>query len=202
MKKQKGQEPSLRNRIPWVPLIHGGANFAVLKLQTVTTRRIAFGKSRLLAGVGYLLLTSGVLGLLSGLLQMKVSKEGAVFMLVWGIVFSLISLGILRRLNARRPVFDKDAGYFWDDRREPEAVGGDAALLHRALPLARIAALQRLGENRPLPGEKPFGSCELNLILDDASRWNLLEHGSYREVLAAGEALSAFLDVPLWQEGE
>ncbi|MBO5762444.1 MAG: hypothetical protein J6R85_01105 [Lentisphaeria bacterium] len=202
MTKKKSQEFSLRDRVVWVPLVQGGANLTVLKLKTITARRIAFGKNPLLAMVGYTLLSSGVLGLLSGIVQMQISKQGGVFMLVWGGVFSLLSMGILRRLNARRPVFDKDAGYFWDERREPEAVGGNAALLRRALPLERIAALQLLGEHKPLPGEKPFGSCELNLVLDDASRWNLLEHGSYREVLTAGKALSAFLNVPLWQEGE
>ena len=43
-----------------------------------------------------------------------------------------------------------------------------------------------------------YYSYELNLVLDDGSRINVVDHGDLGRVVRDGSAVAAFLDVPFW----
>ena len=45
---------------------------------------------------------------------------------------------------------------------------------------------------------RAFRSYELNVVLDDASRRNLVCHGDHARLRQDASTLAAFLNVPLW----
>ncbi|MFT4803048.1 MAG: Fe2+ transport system protein B [Psychroserpens sp.] len=46
--------------------------------------------------------------------------------------------------------------------------------------------------------DSSFKSFELNLVLDDSNRLNVIDHVNLKGVTADAETLSAFLNVPIW----
>ena len=49
-------------------------------------------------------------------------------------------------------------------------------------------------------GESDFTAYELNLVLDDGRRVNVLDHGSLEELHVDTVQIAAYLRVPLWIE--
>ncbi|HVH98624.1 MAG TPA: hypothetical protein VM869_07935, partial [Enhygromyxa sp.] len=49
-------------------------------------------------------------------------------------------------------------------------------------------------------GESDFTAYELNLVLDDGRRVNVLDHGNLEQLHDHAKQLAAFLRVPLWIE--
>ena len=63
--------------------------------------------------------------------------------------------------------------------------------------LEEIYAIQLLKEY--CRGDKSsYYSYELNLVLEDASRINVVDHGKLNLIRSDAEKLAAFLDIPLW----
>ena len=48
---------------------------------------------------------------------------------------------------------------------------------------------------------RSYTSYELNLVLRDGRRLNVIDHAHYPCLLADAEALAAFLRVPVWDAG-
>ena len=64
-------------------------------------------------------------------------------------------------------------------------------------PLSSIHALQLLSEF--VSGSKSsYYSYELNLVLNDGSRINVVDHGNLERLRSDASALSRFLDKPVW----
>ncbi len=64
-------------------------------------------------------------------------------------------------------------------------------------PLSSIHALQLLSEF--VSGSKnSYHSYELNLVLNDGSRINVVDHGNLERLRADASTLSQFLDKPVW----
>jgi hypothetical protein len=93
-------------------------------------------------------------------------------------------------------VFDKRKGSYWKGRTSPYDVRHTSELKDHA-PLDRIHALQLISEH--VRGNKSsYYSYELNLVLDDGARLNVVDHGSRERVQADARTLSEFLDKPIW----
>lgn len=86
-------------------------------------------------------------------------------------------------------VFDRQSGYFWQGY-----VGARIAnlIFKNAKPLTRIHALQLLA------GNKRNSGYELNLVMTDRSRINLMEHVCRRPLGSNAQRLAEFLGVPVW----
>ena len=64
-------------------------------------------------------------------------------------------------------------------------------------PLSSIHALQLLSEF--VSGSKSsYHSYELNLVLNDGSRINVVDHGNLDRLRSDANTLSRFLDKPIW----
>ena len=94
-----------------------------------------------------------------------------------------------------RTVFDRSEGYFWSGRRK----GHRMPACH--CPLESIAALQILRE-RTSDTDDSLGSdsYELNLVLENGERLNVLDHGSLTEVRLAAAEVQKLLatGAPIW----
>jgi hypothetical protein len=103
---------------------------------------------------------------------------------------------------SRRPiVFDRSSGYFWKGSKNP-AEQSDPDSVANSAQLEQIAGLQILSEHvesRDSDGSTSrFHSYELNLVLDDAVRLNVVDHGNLVALRQDAAMLAEFLDVPVW----
>jgi hypothetical protein len=93
-------------------------------------------------------------------------------------------------------VFDLSRGYFYKGRKKPEQMVDPSKLKHYA-SLKRVHALQIISEFCKSKNSSYY-SYELNLVLDDGTRINVIDHGNQQAVRDDAQKLSGFLNKPLW----
>jgi hypothetical protein len=71
-------------------------------------------------------------------------------------------------------------------------------LLCRSVPFSEIHSIQLLNEEVRSIREQMFWSYELNLVLRDGKRINLIDHRNQREICWDAGDLSRMMDVPIW----
>lgn len=191
----------LAEKVDWVPAKGGGANFSTHKLVSNRDYRVEFHatmKAKLFYGV-FLVVGLGVL------YQFSISKILAgytdIFKLdflmtsIFGILFSAAGAAMLY-FGTVPVVFDKNAGSFWKGR------AGDGKYLDKKKVkfsglLSDIHALQLISEHCE-GDDSSYYSYELNLILGDGQRINVVDHGNKKQVRQETATLSAFLEKPVW----
>jgi len=128
-----------------------------------------------------------------------ISSKAFAFLLVVGILIMGPAILVLR--PGDKLTFDKSAGYFWRGRKKPPNAGGDAQDPD-VFPLERIAALQippkKLVRFRDNNRDRSFFCYELNLILDDNERINLMDHGDLADIRADAIKLGRYLEKPVF----
>jgi len=182
----------------WTPLKPGGTNFATHRLLREGDRlefkispgaRI-FSLVFLLAGLGLLAGFAVPLALRSPLVFREQDIGGLV-----GLVFAVVGWFLHRHFN-RPVVFDRRSGYFWKGKIPPDQLVSREAPKD-SCPLKEIHALQVIAER--VRGDKSsYWSYELNLVLKDGRRLNVVDHGSIEVIRTDAAAVADFLQIPLW----
>ncbi|MHC4644642.1 MAG: hypothetical protein ACYTBJ_04015 [Planctomycetota bacterium] len=193
-------EDPVAARTQWTPLVRGGANFCTHKLFEVTPHRIEFRASLgsklfcmafLLVGLGVLIGFSYKL-ISEGSFKLDFDTIGPI---LFGLVFAGVGGAMLYFLT-KPSVFDKTTGYFWKGRRSPDQVLDKDSIKHLAA-LAQVHALQLISEY--CSGSKSsYYSYELNLVLKDGQRVNVIDHGNINRIRQDAQTLSNFLGKPMW----
>lgn len=200
----------------WEPAVRGGASFRTRELKQVSERRIEFVATRgmMLAPLFVFALMLIQMGMcwfiyrffagelsLSELIEQR--RYVPLFGLGFGILGSIVMLGAAAFLwvAARRPiVLDRSNGFFWKGKRDPSQ--NDPASIRVCAPLAEAVGLQILSEyviSRDSDGgSHRFHSYELNLVLEDGSRANIVDHGNLKALRNDAAMVSEFLGVPVW----
>ena len=181
-------------RTGWNPIAGGGANFKTHRLveknprllhlrtsglfKAVSLGFMGFGLFSVLAEIGEALLVEGV----------SLSSSGQLLSLITGVgitPFIFIGLGIFLFFGLARPsVIDGNRRIF--------TLGDDSYLFER------IRGFQVVSE---LVGSRRGGiytSYELNMVLADGSRVNVMDHGDLNAVLRDGRKIADLVGVPLW----
>ena len=184
----------------WVPAASGGASFGTHRLIQSSANRIEFAPT-LVAKLFYLLffaIGSGIF--VFHLNRIRIAQAGFSEQDTWvpilvGAVFAVVG-ACLYWFGSTPRVFDQSLAAFWKGRRAPTPMElverGDSSA-----PLSSIHALQLLSEY--VSGSKnSYYSYELNLILDDGSRINVVDHGNLERLRSDASTLSQFLNKPVW----
>jgi hypothetical protein len=195
-------EDPLAQKTEWIPLKSGGSNVKTAEMHRVSDTRIEFRGS---ATMKLLAIVFAVGGPVSGFFMMRTmsfSMESLSHGSFWlPVVFILLfGYGGLSTLyvSLRPTVFDKDAGYFWKSFRKPPRLMSRAGL-KQFTPLSEIHALQLIAEKcSGGQNQSAYFSYELNLVLKDGSRRNVLDHGSLGVVRKDAQELAAFINRPIW----
>lgn len=177
--------------LEWSPLVPGGAAFRTHRLVVRGPTRIELhpsAQARTLIGVVVLV---GVIALGIAAWGGVVHEPAAVvtagvFVLTCAVLASLLH----RQLDNRR-CFDLALGCYWRARGSGEQPTADA------LPLSSIRGLQITPEVVIGP-EGDYAAYELNLVLEDGRRVNVLDHGNLEALLADATEVASRLHVPLW----
>ena len=111
-------------------------------------------------------------------------------------VFERFESIVQSAVRAAPIVFDKASGYFWKGRKFPQDVP-DPRSLKNVVQIGQIHALQLLAEY--VRGSKSsYYSYELNLVLEDGKRLNVVDHGNQTKLREDAKTLSQFLGKPVW----
>ena len=184
--------------LDWTPARSGGAAFQThalfelgdrIELQPSSISRVfVLG----LFGVGV-----GVLAV-SGWYGLRHDDDAA---LITGVIMclALCAIGALvRRLLFNARVFDRGRGLYWDTRE-----GGtiDAPPEGGGVRLDAIRGLQIVGE-MVVSSESDYFAEEINLVLEDGRRINVVDHSDSEQIRADADRLSAWLGVPVWTKDQ
>ena len=198
-------DPSIFNdpiasRTQWTPANGGGANFKTHNFVQVNTTRIIF-RSSIGARIFYGIFLLMGLGFTFGFSYQQFSEGtfnfsfDSLFPSLIGFFFAVIG-GLLFYFGTKPIVFEKGNGYFWKGRKNPETVY-NIEELKSCTELKNIYALQIIAEY--VRGNKSsYYSYELNLVLEDATRINVIDHGNLNRIRDDVNKLSQFLNKPVW----
>lgn len=185
----------------WAPAKGGGANFRTHRLVTVDHSRLEF-KATAGAVVFYLVFLLAGLGMMYFFFSAAFRAGGspgvtfaALMPLLIGLIFALVG-GVMLYFGTAPIVFDTRQGCFWKGRKSPESTS-DKGSVKVYSHLDDIHALQIISEY--CSGNKSsYYSYELNLVLKDGQRLNVVDHGNLARLREDGANLSRFLGRPLW----
>ena len=184
----------------WRPLKSGGANFKTHKLVEVNYHRLEFKATAFARIFCMIFLLVGlavffIFGLKTIDWYNLSSNFESTLPLIFGLVFALVG-GLLLYHSTKPIVFDKTYGYYWKGRKEP-AQTYDQGVKKTSAPLSDIHALQIISEHVS-SSKSSYYSYELNLILHNGSRLNVIDHGKLSSVQEDAQKLASFLGVPVW----
>ena len=198
-------EDTVADTTDWGPAKRGGASFCTHKLVEVSPHRVEFKitlGAKLFAMV-FLLIGLGMsIGFSFGLIsrgKITFSPE-LIFPTLIGLIFAGAG-GFMCYYFTRPIVFDRHKGYFWkgrgvtDDVIKELTMGQDKKTV--AASLGQIHALQLISEYCR-SNKSSYYSYELNLVLRDGERINVVDHGKLSRIVEDANALSAFLGKPVW----
>lgn len=192
-------EDDIASQVDWSPARGGGANFCTHQFFRVNNDRFEFrptpfarlfGGIFVLAGIGV-----GSMSFFSEALGPGGRDADKFWMVLgFGALFASIGLVLLWVMNRRR-VFDHENGFFYIGKPPERNIETDSG--KRWARLSHIHALQIVSE-RVSGNKRSYTSYELNLVLKDASRINVVDHGHGQKLRDDVRQLAVLLDLPVW----
>lgn len=181
----------------WHPLRGGGANFQTHRLDSSNPDKLVFKATtgaKLFCG---LFTAIGFFGLI--IPTVVFFRQGAedwsmlLFALFFGGIFSAVGL-LMGYFFALPRVFDTFYGTYYKGWQRPKHSMNSN---NKTTDLNEVAAIQVLRE-RVSSKNGSYYSYELNLVMRDASRINVTDHGKKSAITDDAETLAQTLGVPLW----
>jgi len=185
-------------QIQWTPATRGGRSFRTHKLVQIDISRVEF-KPAILAKVFFSIFILIGLGLMVAFWATNATAPHSMAETLMPILIvgAFLIIGIVLFYAGTSPiVFDKGMGYFWKGRKSPQDVV-EVASLKKCVPLDQIHALQLVSEY-VRTGKGSFYSYELNLVMEDARRMTVIDHGDLPKLRADAKNLAEFLGRPVW----
>ncbi|WP_418638822.1 hypothetical protein [Winogradskyella sp.] len=190
------------SKVSTSPLKPGGASFKTHVLIQASPSKLIYKPSIGAAIFSFIFLAVGLGVLFFNLVPLFKGNSEPIsinwFLILFGLIFAGAG-GFMFYIFYKPRVFDKQQGLYYTTyqfklhksrRRQSEDY----------LSLKYIIAIQIIGEYVQ-SDDGSYKSFELNLVLDDASRRNVVDHGNLKSIIKDAEMLSAFLNVPIWHAG-
>lgn len=184
----------------WSPLKGGGTNFKTHKLVAIDYNRVEFKAT---IGAKLFSLIFFTVGLAVPVIfwindiqaNGGILDSGFLFIVLFGLLF-MTAGGWMFYSFAKPVIFDKTKGMYWKDWKAPKRYlakvdEDDSSRISNIYSLQIIPELVR-------SDNKSYVSYELNLVLKDGSRMNVVDHGDPLQLLEDAQKLSDFLGVPVW----
>ncbi len=189
----------LASKTSWSPKAGGGANFKTKTLEVVSDNELRYKASstgKIFSGI-FILFPLIFVGVgITTTINDGFSIESILFAL-FPLVFIGVGIFLLKKLHTIT-TFDKSGGYFHKGKKQQIkslTITEDA----NTFKLDTIKALQILPEK--VRGDKSsYTSYEINLVFEDGSRYNVVDHGHRNSIEQDAVLLSDFLRVPAWNK--
>jgi len=189
----------IKSKVSTDPFVVGGSNFGTHFLTQKTSSKYIYKPSIGAALFSFAFLTVG-LGVLcfavySIFKPTSLTDGNDVMLIIFGFVFACAG-GFLFYYFYMPRVFDKQLGIYYKAHK-PKLNNTQRLNSKRQVLLKSIVAIQIIGEHvRSDKGS--YKSFELNLVLNDSSRRNVVDHGNLKSIIDDAHILSDFLGVPIW----
>lgn len=178
----------LARQIDWTPRKQGGHGFRTHRLKAVGRDRLEFRRSAYPALMAFCAMSIGLLAISFGAWHRD--DPGWWKLMLLGLAF--VAAGSVILLSHRKSVFDRECGWFYQGKK-PSGPNTSGAVL-----LSHVHALQIVGEWCSTGNSGSFRSFELNLVLKDGVRHNVVDHSAMSIIRADASRLGEFLHVPTW----
>jgi len=189
----------LASKVSWSPKAGGGANFKTKSLVKISDSELQYKASSFGKIFGALFIIFPIVFILVGtttIIKTGFKVEALIFVLI-PLIFIGVGIFIIKKFNTTI-TFNKSSGYFHRSKKKEVtslAVQEDA----HNFKLDTIKALQILPER--VRGDKSsYTSYEINLVFEDGSRYNIVDHGHRKSIETDAVTLSDFLGVPAWNK--
>ncbi len=194
--KLKQYNDEIANKTDWLPLKKGGANFKTHDLKkknsSVLSYRLSLGGKLF---IGIFALIGFVASIISAYLLLITFNPIGFFSLLFGVVFGGASLFMYKTMGMPI-VFDREVGFIWKGHKQPKLSGDQSDKVYITY-FSEVHALQIIPEYIS-SSKRSFYSYELNLVMKDASRLHLIDHGNYQQIASDAEEISQFLGKKVW----
>ncbi|MCC5940278.1 MAG: hypothetical protein JJU37_01950 [Balneolaceae bacterium] len=186
----------LANTISWDPVVRGGSNFKTHKYHSDGFNRAEFKMSigaRIFTFI-FMIVGLAVPTLILSTAEFQDTKD---MFFVAGFGFIFFAAGSFMYYHYGKPVvFDKMKGFYWKGWKKPDHTTERVATKSLA-PINDVYALQLIKEF-VRSDKSSYYSYELNLVLKDGTRINVVDHGNGNILRNDAQQLSSFLGKPLW----
>ncbi len=192
---------SFADSICWDPLIPGGSSEATRDIPIIRDQSLTFKPTsrQLFSTFGFsLILLFGITEMIS--LASNTNSDMASSVLY---LFSLCLVVVIFKMISElyTPLlFDKNRGFYWRGYCKKDRTPQESGLT-TFCSLDEIYAIQIISENCSVHQKyspSSFKSYELNLVLKDSSRRNVIDHGKYVRMIKTANQISLFLNIPIW----
>lgn len=184
----------------WTPAKSGGSNFHTHRLVEVDNHRLEFRATwgaKIFAGL-FFTVGIGVLiiGVMFGFTDTATGEPANPwFIYLFGLIFAAAGGWMYYYMSTPR-VFDKWAGLYWKGHKKPDHIL-DIGSSKNSSHISDIHAIQLLSEY-VRSDKSSYHSYEINLVLKNGERINVVDHGKLMEVRNDARKLSEFLGKPIW----
>jgi hypothetical protein len=185
-------------RTEWTPAKRGGTNIRTHRLILTGPTRAEF-RPAIGALLFYVLFLCIGLGVFAAIAASWLSGTGSfnpgmVMPLIICLVF--VAIGAYMLYAGTAPiVFEKGRGVFWKGRKGPDQAI-DSRNISDRVRIDQVHAIQLISEY--ISGKSSYYSYELNLVLEDGKRVNVIDHGNLKKIREDAAKLAVFLGKPLW----
>ncbi len=191
-------EDSFAEEIEWTPIKHGGTNFKTRSLVHIDDDKIEFKPTISIVILSLIFLLSGLAA--TGIFAYNAFNygfgTGQIIGIIVGAIFALVGAIIL--YSGTSPiVFDARKRYFWQGRKAPDEVTNKDEIKEYCA-FDDIYALQTISEVCSGNDSGDYLSYELNIVLTNGERVNVIDHGNVEALQEDAITLAEWLEVPLW----
>lgn len=181
----------------WHPLKKGGSNFCTHRLDDSKDDQLIFKATK---GAKLFIGIFGFFGLLGMGIPLVIffTEDFEWYLLLFALFFGGIFLGVsfmLYHFMTMPRVFDRFYNHYYKGRKKPNEM--DANSKNPLIDCNDIVALQIIREY-VRSDKSRYYSYELNLVLHDGERINVVDHGKIQALREDAEILSTHLGVPVW----
>jgi len=184
--------------VDWSPVKKGGTNITSHRLRVINAKRIeVFATWQIKV---FSLFFAGFGGSIGTFMSVAAWREsgGLIVLFPAGIGLIFVAVGLaLYYSTGQLGVFDKSLGWYWRSRKQQNETSQIIAQMKEKAKLNEVQALQLLTERVTSSKGASYKSYELNLILANNARINVMDHGSKRVINESAQQLSLFLSVPI-----
>ena len=205
MQEYLGSNDEVINKTEWTPLVRGGQTNKSHRIVKISNERIAFKISfssiffySLLIIVGLVSIVAIVFGPVLGLegnVYHPVLGLGAGVFFIGGGIFFLYRGSIQIQLDSRLKAI-------WHGKVDPDKIINKESISYYT-SLKELHAIQLIQES--IEGKldddgnrESFYSYELNLIMNDGRRVNVIDHGNKKAIFNQAQAIAEMFHVPIW----
>jgi len=187
------------NKVSWSPQKRGGSNFKTRKLTTVSSTKLVYKASKVMILFGGIFIVFPMFFIFPLFFNSDSISINFFEFIPFLIPFIFPIVGILLIYYFNRPiVIDKQLGYLYKSYKKP-INGLNIAKGKNWVALKDVVALQLLSE-RVSSKNSSYTSYEINLVFEDASRYNVVDHGKLSSIEDDSKVISEFLGVPVWNK--